>query len=206
MKGLDTGHSSRRYLFLTITLVVLGAGGRATASSYTYDMNGFAGLTGFITTSCDNCALTSGNITAWAFTGDQVSVASSVAGAQLYLQGNALDATPAAITFGFSPAPTDGSVGFVSANQSVNFLSDTLDISAVLQFPNGIGEYDVCNPGTVLFGSSSCSGGLVQGTQKIFGAQAVAAPEIDSASWTSSVSLLAGALLVLRGRRRRIAA
>jgi hypothetical protein len=46
----------------------------------------------------------------------------------------------------------------------------------------------------------------VQGTQKIFGAQAVAAPEIDSASWISAVSLLAGALLVLRGRRQQAAA
>jgi hypothetical protein len=68
----------------------------------------------FITTNCDNCALTSNNITAWAFksAADQVSVASSVAGAQLYWQGNALDVTPTAITFGFSPAPTDGSGPF----------------------------------------------------------------------------------------------
>jgi hypothetical protein len=166
MKGLDTGHPSRRYLLLAITLVALGVGARATASSYTYDMNGFDALTGFITTNCDNCALTSGNITAWAFksAADQVSVASSVAGAQLYLQGDALDATPTAITFGFSPAPTDGSVGFVSGNQSVNFLSDALAASAPFEFPNGIGEFDICKPGTILFGSSSCGGGLVQGT------------------------------------------
>jgi hypothetical protein len=36
----------------------------------------------------------------------------------LNLQGAALEATPAAITFGFEPAPTFGSVGFVSANQN----------------------------------------------------------------------------------------
>jgi hypothetical protein len=208
MRRLDTGHPSRRYVFLAITLVLLGVGARATASSYTYDMNGFDALTGFITTNCDNCALTSGNITAWAFksAADQVSVASSVAGAQLYLQGNALDATPTAITFGFAPASTSGSVGFISANQSVNFLSNAMEASVPFEFPNGIGEVDVCSPGTILFGNSSCNGGLVQGTQKIFGAHSLAAPEIDPASWMSAVSLLAGALLILRGRRQRIAA
>jgi hypothetical protein len=51
MKRLDAGHPSRRYLSLAITLVVLGVGAGATASSYTYDMNGFDALTGFITTS-----------------------------------------------------------------------------------------------------------------------------------------------------------
>jgi hypothetical protein len=207
MKRLDTGHPSRRYVLLAILVGVFGVGARATASSYTYDMNGFEALTGFITTNCDNCALTSGNITAWAFNSSfgQVSVASSVAGAQVYLQGDALDATPTAITFGFAPAPTGGAAGFISANESVNFLSQAFEASVPLEFPNGIGEFDACNPGTILFGSSQCSGNLVQGTQKIFGARAVAAPELDPASWISAVSLLAGALLILRGRRQQIA-
>ncbi len=179
---------------------------RANAATYTYDVGtvDWPITSGYIITSCDNCVLTSANILAWALQSSPggVSVASNNPGALLTLDGNAMQATPRAITFGFLPGPTFGDAIFASGNQSVDYFSQSLDASTIIEFPNGIGETDACSPGTLLNGS--CFGVLNQGTEKIALRTGIA-PEIDSASWVAATTLLAGVLLVIRGRRHRIA-
>ncbi len=186
----------RKRVAVAIALVAVGLGSRANAASYTYDTSGIDGISGFITTDCNSCTLNSNNIIAWAFNPGlyQVNIASSAVGSELDLDGNALVATPKAITFGFDPSPTSGDAFFKGQSGTVDFLSSATSASVYFSYPNGTGEFDICSAG--------CSSDYFQGTHKVFGAAVVAAPEIDSASWVSALSLLAGVLLIVKGRRR----
>ncbi len=210
MKGLDRSRRTHLQFFAMVTAIALGTltlASRASAATYTYDAGNldFPISGGFITTNCDSCILTPSNILAWAFQSAVygVSVSSTDPGAQLMLDGNSLQATPSAITFGFEPGPTSGDAIFLSNNQSVDYLSQATAASTFIEFPNGIGETDACNPGTGYNGS--CIGGLNQGTETIALRTAAVAPEIDAASWVTAATLLAGLLLVTRGRRQRVA-
>jgi hypothetical protein len=209
MKGLDRSRRSQLSLLAMVTAIALGVVTlvpRANATTYTYDVGtlDWPVSGGFITTNCDNCTLTSANILAWAFqsTDGDVNIASTAADAQLTLVGSVMQATPTAITFGFQPGPNFGDAIFAANNQSIDYFSEATAASTPVLFPDGIGETDACNVGNLLNGS--CTGRLNQGTQTI-AARTSMAPEIDAASWVSPVTLLAGAILVIRGRRRQVA-
>jgi hypothetical protein len=194
------------YTVAAIAMLAAIASSRANASAYTYDMNGIDGITGVITTNCDNCVLNASDVTAWSLMSPglpapAVSVSSAAAGSQLVVQGSALSATPNAVTFQFTPSSTTGIVEFFSNNQSIDFLNFGTFASAPYMFPNGIGEIDTCGPGSFLKGGECFSNFLGTGTQPIARATAAAAPEMDPRSFTASLTILFGALAVLRGRR-----
>jgi hypothetical protein len=90
--------------FLGLMLVVAClAGLPANATTYIYDVNySFVttggDLTGFITTSCDNCILTASNVLSWSFTAtDVTSGSSSNPGSGINASGDILEATPTGI-------------------------------------------------------------------------------------------------------------
>jgi hypothetical protein len=193
------------YTAAAIAMLAAIASSPATASAYTYDMNGIDGITGVIKTNCDNCVLNASDVTAWSLmspgAGPVVSVSSSAAGSQLFVEGSGLAATPNAVTFQFTPS--SGIVEFFSNNQSIDFLDFGTFASAPFMFPNGIGEIDTCSPGSFVKGVGACfSDFLGTGTQAIAKATA-AAPEMDPRAFATSLTLLFGALAVLRGRRTR---
>jgi hypothetical protein len=194
------------YTAAAVAMLAAIASSPAGASAYTYDMNGIQGITGSITTNCDKCVLNASDVTAWSFmspdfSGPAMSISSSAAGSQLFVQGSALAATPNAVTFQFTPSPTQAIVEFYSNNQSIDFLNFGDFASAPFMFPNGIGQVDVCSGGFEQ-GSSTCFGGLYSGTQPIASAATRAAPEMDPRSFATALTLLFGALAVLRGRRQ----
>jgi hypothetical protein len=192
------------YTAAAIAMLAAIASTPANASSYTYDMNGIDGISGVITTNCDNCVLNASDVTAWSLmspglSAPGVSVSSSAAGSQLFVQGSGLAATPSAVTFQFTPSA--GIVEFFSNNQSIDFLDFGTFASAPFMYPNGIGEIDTCSPGSFVKGNGDCfSDFLGTGTQAIAKATA-AAPEMSPRSFATYLALLLGGLAVLRGRR-----
>jgi hypothetical protein len=91
----------------------------ANATTYTYDVDySFTttggDVTGFITTSCDNCILTASNILSWSFTAsDGTSGSSSKPGSGVVTTGIALEATPTGI-FTLTDATVGGALRFCS--------------------------------------------------------------------------------------------
>jgi hypothetical protein len=180
------------------------------AATYTYDLNGADGLSGAITTNCNNCLINSSDVLAWALiaAGDGVSVASTGSDPQIVAQGSAMVATPSAISFAFGSGAGFEYVGFLSGNQSINFLNELTFASAPLMFPQGGGEVDICDSGSsVATSSSSCTGPIISPptVQIIANANvnATAAPEMDPASWVGALTLLMGTLAVMNGRAPR---
>lgn len=175
---------------------------QAFANTYTYDITGFGVVpaNGNITTSCDNCVLNASDITAWNLAG----FSSTVPGSTVLVTGNGFVATPTGIFFNFNPAaPTFNDALF----------SELPNPTPVLGSPNSVeyanastglsygptGEATVCNTQTcygTLASSNVDLGPLVR---------SVAAPEIDPMTSGSALTLLLGALAVLRGRRRATA-
>jgi hypothetical protein len=172
---------------------------QANAPGYTYDVdvnNGF--LTGTITTSCDQCMLNSGDITAWTLASTSspqtFSVASTDPGAYAgpYLLDNiptSLTATPAAITYDFG---ANGQFVFQTNKEFIIFAYS--DIGAYLMgFPGQIVE---------CAGSNPCYGEEFRGGTTVLGEiKSVAAPELDATSLAGALTLLLGSLAVLKGRR-----
>jgi hypothetical protein len=193
---------------LLSVLALLSGSVAANASSYTYDLNGIGTLTGFITTDCDACTLSASDITAWSITSTQGSdtipallafgtVISSSADAGASIVGNYLGdlmvASPSAISFAFNS--TTGSGSEIQFYDSTGFdYIQFGDQNAYLA--SDLGRVQTCIPG-------ECEGFSYGGVQVIATAAApVRAPEIDPASAVSGLTLLAGAMVVLRGRRR----
>ena len=93
----------------------------AHATTYTYDVDYSFGpipadgeITGFITTSCDNCVLTASNVLSWSFTAsDGTSGSSSNPGSGIHASGDILQATPTGI-FTVTNATLGGFFGFCS--------------------------------------------------------------------------------------------
>jgi hypothetical protein len=198
--------SKRLLLAASLSVICLSP---ANAGSYTYEVNVFNALTGFITTNCDTCVLNSSDITAWSFTskatgplavdGQPVTATSFASGAQL--TGSGMVATPTAITFAFGSAAND-LMFFVTNNAKIEFadLASSLGSLSLLGLP--IGEVDACTrsfaPGAAI---DNCGGATVAGTRTIATLKKVAAPEIDPASLAGSMTLLIGALAVITSRR-----
>jgi PEP-CTERM motif len=124
-------------------LLVMGwlAGFPASATTYTYDVDYSFGLipadgaiTGFITTSCDNCILTASNVLSWSFTAsDGTSDSSSNPGSGINASGNILQATPTGI-YTVTNATLGGFFAFCSAianNGSDCFSTAGLNVNDV---------------------------------------------------------------------------
>ena len=111
----------------------------ANALSYTYELNGIGTLRGFITTDCNNCALTQKDFTAWSITKTgpvlgPVTSTSSVPGASVTVEfAGDMVATPAAITLNFG----GGSL--------IDFRGDPTSRGAFIEFLGAINLLD--NPG-----------------------------------------------------------
>jgi len=106
--------------FLALMLIAAwSASFPAYATTYTYDVNySFTttggDVTGFITTSCDNCVLTASNVLSWSFTAsDGTSGSSSNPGSGISATGMTLEATPTGI-FTLTDATVNGSLRFCS--------------------------------------------------------------------------------------------
>jgi hypothetical protein len=178
---------------------------QANAPGYTYGVdvdNGF--LTGTITTSCDQCVLTSSNITGWTLASTATPVATpapfaiastdpgAFAGFAFPDIPTSLTASPAAITYDFAQA---GQFIFQTNNEFV--LLGYSDVGADLMgFPGELGVCSGSNPGT-----SSCVAELFRGGPTVLAElKNVAAPELDATSLAGALTLLLGSLAVLRGR------
>ena len=128
--------------FLGLLLVVAWLGSfPAYATTYTYDVDYSFGLipadgeiTGFITTSCDNCILTASNVLSWSFTAsDGTSDSSSNPGSGINASGNILQATPTGI-YTVTNATLGGFFAFCSAianNGSDCFSTAGLNVNDV---------------------------------------------------------------------------
>ena len=182
---------------------------QANAPGYTYGIDIDNGLlSGTITTSCDQCVLNGGNITAWELvstatpsaTPAPFAIASTDPGA--YVSFNLgfpsnLAANPTAITYDFGK---DGEFFFANNNEFV--LLGYSDIGASLSgFPGEISECSGSASGSGS-GGVSCVGELFRTGPAAFASiKNVAAPELDSTSLAGALTLLLGSLAVLRGRR-----
>jgi hypothetical protein len=196
---------------LLSVLALLSGSVAANASSYTYDLNGIGTLTGFITTDCDVCTLSASDITAWSITstagsngdpafGPVVSTSSPDNNSGvLGTLGDLLVATPSTLSFNFTPSTPGGPVTFwangnfeaatyIQFGTQNNFLASEV---GQIQTCAGVASYDECV-------GSFASNGL----QVIATIAPAKAPEIDPASAVSGLTLLAIAIIVLRGRRR----
>jgi hypothetical protein len=195
-----------------LVLALLSGSVAANASSYTYDMNGIGTLTGFITTDCNNCTLGASDILAWSITstagslqdpppfGPVVSTSSPDNNSGVLGDlGDLLVATPRTLSFNFTPSTPGGPVTFwangnfeaatyIQFGTANNYLASDF---GRIQTCAGVASYDEC---VGSFGSNSL--------QVIATAAPVRAPEIDPASAVSGLTLLASAIIVLRGRRR----
>jgi hypothetical protein len=138
-------------LFGSLSFISLGATSRADAASFTYTLSD--GFSGFITTTCDNCALDASNITAWSISVGGISVSSTSPGAQLMVPAgdNDLVATPNGIAFLFE-GPF-GALTFKTATASIVMSDDEGDN---IGFGPGIGAIEAC---TVADGCTFVSGG-----------------------------------------------
>jgi hypothetical protein len=172
---------------------------QAFADTYTYDINGNSGfqnsgVTGFITTSCDSCVLNAGDVTAWSLAG----FSSTVPGSTVLVTGNGLVATPTGIFFNFNPGPTNDALFSELPNPTPNSIDGS---------PNSV-EYTNSAPVLVfssfvyVCGLTGCNGSPGGGNVNLGPLGSVAAaPEIDPITSGSALTLLLGALAVLRGRR-----
>jgi hypothetical protein len=177
-------------------LISFGGMPLASASSFTYDLTD---LSGSITTNCDNCVLTSSDITGWSMSlPGFLSLASTTPGAQVSVPAGDTDmvATPTAINFSFN-APFGG-FSFGTSSGSVAYVDDRGDN---IGFGPGEGIIAACKndaPGDCMFfggGSGTRSIGLAAA------APPASAPELDPASLVGGLTLLFGLLAVFRGRR-----
>ena len=123
-----------------------------------------------------------------------------IAWPQVSVQGNALMATPTAITFAFTPSIGFLQADFNSGGESIQFWNQGGFASPQFMYPNGVGTIFVCDTTSVCYSDS-----LYFGTQPIANFKAVSAPEIDPASLAGAVTLLFGLLAVSRGRRAETA-
>jgi len=172
----------------------------ASANSYDYSLTN-TGLSGSITTNCDNCVLNSSDITAWSMSVPGfITLASTTPGAQLFVPAGDTDmmATPGAITFNFGGIY--GGILFATPSANVGYGDDQ---GHNIGFGPGQGIVAACKndvPGDCMFvggGSSIQSIGLA------VPAPPASAPELDPASLVGGLTLLFGLLAVVRGRRPR---
>jgi hypothetical protein len=187
---------------VAVLFAALSGASRANADFYHYDLSGIDGLHGSITTTCDSCVLDSSDISSWSLTSTDTglppfSIASSTPGSQTSVQGNALTATPTAISFAFTPSDGFLFSDFTSGSHSVQFWNQGGFASQPSMYPNGIGSIFLCS------GSGCYSDSSYTGSHSI-AARALAAPEMDLGTVGSSLTLLLGALAVLTTRRPRM--
>jgi hypothetical protein len=133
--------------FLCLALLVAWlASFPACAMTYTYDVSYSFGatpadgeITGFITTSCDNCDLTASNVLSWSFTAsDGTSGSSSNPGSGINASGDILEATPTGI-FTAADATVGGYFAFcsdISNNGSDCFSTAGLNVDNRLEGPD----------------------------------------------------------------------
>ncbi len=154
-----------------------------------------ASVTGTITTTCDNCVLNAGDITAWKLSGYGSSFTSTVAGSTIFITGDGFVASPKALSFNFNPGSTNdalfselpGPTPFLGSAESVEFTN-----SAPLHLYNGI--VSLCDTANCYFSPET---GNIHVGQRL----SAAAPEIDPGTGYAALTLLLGGLAVLRSRR-----
>ena len=178
-----------------VGLTLFAAQAFANTNTYTYDITG-PSATGDITTSCDSCVLNASDVTAWNLAG----FSSTVPGSTVVVIGNGFVATPTGIFFNFNPAgPLNDALFSELPNptpiygspNSVEYANLTTGLS---YGPSG--EVSVCN-------TQACYGTLVSSNVNLGPLRSVAAaPEIDTMTSGTALTLLLGALAVLHGGRR----
>jgi hypothetical protein len=149
MYKIHTGATSGFFSICVAAIISLSSVHAAKAASYTYTLTD---LSGFITTSCDNCVLNASNITAWSMTVPGfLSLASTVPGAQVSVPAGDTDmvATPEGINFSFN-APYGGFL-FSTPSGNVGYDDDQGDN---IGFGPGEGIVAACSnssPGNCMF-------------------------------------------------------
>ena len=130
-------------LFGLLLIMAWLAGFPASATTYTYDVDySFTTVpgevTGFITTSCDNCVLTASNVPSWSFTAnDGTSGSSSNPGSGINASGDILEATPTGI-FTVTNATVGGFFAFcsdIANNGSDCFKTAGLNVDNIFHSP-----------------------------------------------------------------------
>ena len=131
-------------LFGLLLITAWLAGFPANATTYTYDLDySFTTVpgevTGFITTSCDNCVLTANNVPSWSFTAsDGTSGSSSNPGAGINASGAILEATPTGIAM-VTNATVGGFFAFcsdIANNGSDCFNTAGLNVDNIFHGPD----------------------------------------------------------------------
>jgi hypothetical protein len=129
------------------------------AASFTYSLssNVNANLTGFITTTCDDCVLNASNITSWSMSVPGFfSISSTSPGAQLHVPAGDTDmvATPNAINFNFG-----GTFGGLVFNTTAAGVGYSDDEGGDIGFGPGEGVVSACkNGGSGLNGCAFVTG------------------------------------------------
>jgi hypothetical protein len=131
-------------LFGLLLITAWLAGFPASATTYTYDLDySFTTVpgevTGFITTSCDNCVLTASKVPSWSFTAsDGTSGSSSNPGSGINASGDILRATPSGIAM-VTNATVGGFFAFcsdISNNGSDCFSTAGLNVDNIFHGPD----------------------------------------------------------------------
>ena len=208
----------KAFLGLMVAAACL-AGLPAYAATYTYDVDyNFTTVsgevTGFITTSCDNCVLTASNVLSWSFTAtDLTSGSSSNPGSGINASGDILEATPTGI-FTLANQTVGGYFAFcsdIANNGSDCFKTAGLNVDNRLEGPDqGVPSYHISwEENSSAEGKYSTDGGAPDnpnGPGFIFPSievAAIAAPETPA--WTMMIIGFAGLGLAAHRRRRHSA-
>jgi|HubBroStandDraft_1064217.scaffolds.fasta_scaffold428090_1 hypothetical protein len=183
---------------LTLALIAMLAGvGAARASSITYDVDltiGAGSVVGSVTTNGATGVLVSADFTNWnlELNGPGASFDLTPTNSVAFILGSDATATTRNILFNFSGTAGDILVFQDGLYSGYNYFCAAVTTTSCKQGEGVVPQY---------YTDPSAQYMSVTGTQVIATVPSTPAPEIEPASAASGLTLLLGALLVLRGRR-----